>query len=297
MRVLGAKTLLQDLGDSTEVTFEDGTTAEADLVIGSDGIHSQVRRQFTEGEARYSGKIAYRGIVPIDKLPKDTWPGDSWSVIWFAKGKHFLVFPISQNKSLNIVAFITKREDEIPDLKESWSSTCDRKELEDDFGDCEVTVQKIIELMPDRPSKWRINDHEPVSQWTFLGGKVVLAGDACHAMVPHQGAGAGQAVEDGYILSRALSDYLSLRGKGGDGTTLGQWMELYQKVRLPRAQQVQQTSRDAGELYELQAPFLQDKTYDECLPILADKLQSRMKWVWFDNIDDAYDKLKSEIST
>lgn len=279
-----------------EITFQDNTTAEADLLIGSDGIHSEVRKQFIQGKALYSGKIAYRGIVPIDKLPKDTWPGRgttgsvNWAVMWLAQHKHFLVFPISQNKSLNIVAFIAKREDEIPDLRESWTSTCDRRELEADFGDCEETVQKIIQLMPQRPSKWRINDHEPVPQWTFLEGKVALLGDACHATTPHQGAGAGQAVEDGYILAKALADWL----QGKQKRPLKDSMALYQRIRLPRAQKVVTTSRQAGALYEFESPDLVNLPYDEAEPIVAQRLQNWMKWIWSEDLDSIYDKERQE---
>lgn len=256
-----------------------------------------MRKAFVRGKALYSGKIAYRGVVPIDKLPRETWPGESprpgqtnWAVAWLARHKHFLVYPISQDRSLNIVAFVSKREDEIPDLRESWTGTCDRRELEADFADCEETVQRVIRLMPERPSKWRINDHEPVPQWAFLDGKVVLLGDACHATTPHQGAGAGQAVEDAYVLSRALADWLS----GGRRTPLRDWMELYQRIRLPRAQKVVATSREAGALYEFESPDLIDLSYDEAVPIVAERLQTHMKWIWTEDVDAVYDKQRRE---
>lgn len=285
--------LLQDLGDEgVQMTFQDGTTATADLLIGSDGIHSEVRKQFVpDKSALYSGKIAYRGVVPIDKLPKEKWPGETYAVMWLARHKHFLVFPISQGRSLNIVAFIAKREDEIPDLKESWTSTCDRRELEVDFADCEETVQKIIQLMPERPSKWRINDHEPVPQWAFFEGKVTLLGDACHATTPHQGAGAGQAVEDGYILAKALANWLDGDKKNG---SLKQWMELYQRIRLPRAQKVVVTSRQAAELYEFEQPDTLKLPYDEAMPIVAERLHTRMNWIWKEDLDEIYEKARQE---
>ncbi|KAF3760920.1 FAD/NAD(P)-binding domain-containing protein [Cryphonectria parasitica EP155] len=278
------------------ITFADETTAEADLLIGSDGIHSEVRKQFITGKALYSGKIAYRGVVPISQLPHDTWPGRSssgdinYAVIWLARHKHFLVFPISRTKSLNVVAFISKREEEIPDLRESWTSTCDRSELEEDFKDCEETVQGVIRLMPDRPSKWRINDHEPVSQWHFLEGKVALVGDACHATTPHQGAGAGQAVEDGYIVSKALAEWMT----GGRRAPLEAWMGLYQRIRLPRAQRVVTTSRQAGALYEFESPDLIDLPFEEAEPIVVERLQSRMRWIWEEDIDSLYAKQREE---
>lgn len=276
------------------MTFADGTTAEADLLLGSDGIHSEVRKQFVTGSALYSGKIAYRGVVPVDKLPSpDTWPGRSQAVMWLARHKHFLVFPISRTRSLNIVAFAAKREDEIPDLRESWTSTCDRAELEADFADCEATVQAIIRLMPARPSKWRINDHEPVAQWTFWGGKVALLGDACHATTPHQGAGAGQAVEDGYVLARALADWLG-RGDNQRNGSLREWMGLYQRIRLPRAQKVVVTSRQAAELYEFEQPDVLERSYDEAVPLVAERLHTRMNWIWHEDLDGIYEKARQE---
>lgn len=197
---------------------------------------------------------------------------------------------MSQNRSLSVVAYVAKREDEIPDLQESWTSTCERRELERDFSDCDATLQEVIRLMPERPSKWRISDLEPVPQWTFLGGKVVLLGDACHATTPHQGAGAGQAIEDGYILSRALADWLS----GGRKTPLKDWMGLYQQIRLPRAQKVVETSRQAGALYEFESPDLIDLSYEEAAPMIAERLKTRMKWIWTEDLDAVYDKERQE---
>jgi 2-polyprenyl-6-methoxyphenol hydroxylase-like FAD-dependent oxidoreductase len=55
------------------------------------------------------------------------------------------------------------------------------------------------------------------------------------------GAGAGQAIEDGYILGRALSSYLQTR-QHRDSASLGRWMGLYQAFRLPRAQKSQETA-------------------------------------------------------
>lgn len=162
--------------------------------------------------------------------------------------------------------------------------------MEADFSDFDETVQKIIQLMPQRPSKWRINDHEPVPQWTFLEGKVVLLGDACHATTPHQGAGAGQAIEDGYILSRALADWMS-RGRK---ESLGQWMELYQQIRLPRAQKIVATSRQAGALYEFESPNLIDLPYEEAAVLVSEELKIRMNWIWKEDLDAIYYKQRQE---
>lgn len=90
--------------------------------------------------------------------------------------------------------------------------------------------------MPTNPSKWLISDREPLEDWIWAGGRVVLLGDAAHAMLPHQGAGAGQAIEDSWILGRVLQDMFRATALMTEPPKLEQWMRLYQSVRLPRAQ-------------------------------------------------------------
>lgn len=103
------------------------------------------------------------------------------------------------------------------------------------------------------------------------------------------GAGAGQAIEDGYILGRALHDCL------GSRDSVQRWAKLYQDVRLPRAQKAQRTAREAGDVYEMQAEGLRGVDYDACLPKVRDRLKDRMKWVWSEEIDDAYECEKAKM--
>lgn len=102
------------------------------------------------------------------------------------------------------------------------------------------------------------------------------------------GAGAGQAIEDGYILGRALHDYLRSRDRDRD-RDLSRWMQPYQAVRLPRAQRAQATARQAGQVYEMQTVEMAGKSYEECLPLVRESLKDRMNWVWTEDIDLAYE--------
>ncbi|MDI1492895.1 MAG: hypothetical protein OHK93_004678 [Ramalina farinacea] len=179
---------VNEQGAAVSVVFEDGTSAEADMVVACDGIHSNVRKQFISDSPTYSGRIAYRGLVDIGAI-ESWWPFESYSISWLAPGKHFFVFPVSQNRTLNIVAFVSKPEDELGDLKESWTSRGDWKQCAKDFEDFDGVVRKVIELMPEHPSKWLLDDRKPLSQWMFANEKVVLVGDAAHAMLPDQGKG------------------------------------------------------------------------------------------------------------
>lgn len=282
---------VEDLGDSVRLHFADSTSAEADVVVACDGIHSAVRNQFAADKPVISGQIAYRGVIPIASLTP--WPFESYSVAWLAKHRHLLVFPISRNKQLNIVAFVTKEKNEVADVKESWTSICDKKDVEDDFAGFDKVAQEVIRLLPEQPSKWKINDREPLDQWHFLNGKVVLVGDAAHAMLPHLGAGAGQAMEDGWVLGRALSEHFA-------GSTISHFdslestAQLYQTVRMPRAQKTQATSRAAGNTYEMQTDDMIDKSFDECCPMIADRTRERMKWVWEEDLDAAYESRRDD---
>lgn len=96
-------------------------------------------------------------------------------------------------------------------------------------------------------------------------------------------------MEDGYILGRTLRDYLDARGTPREHS-LAAAMQLYQSVRHPRAVKVQATSRQAGDVYELRAAELAELTYDGALPVARSMLEHRMKWIWGDDIDQAYEE-------
>lgn len=65
---------------------------------------------------------------------------------------------------------------------------------------------------------------------------------------------------------------------------------MYQDVRLPRAQKVQRTSRDAVEIYQAQAGIMKDLPFEECVPEIHNRVINRMRWVWTDDIDAEYDQ-------
>lgn len=115
------------------------------------------------------------------------WPFPTKSVQWMDQDRHFLVFPISKNRLLNVVGFVTKEENGLGGLKESWSWTGDIADMRKDFAGFEETVQRVIDKLSSTPSKWLLNDRDPLAEWVYEDGQVVLVGDAAHAMLPYQG--------------------------------------------------------------------------------------------------------------
>jgi len=109
------------------------------------------------------------------------------------------------------------------------------------------------------------------------------------------GAGAGQAIEDGWVLSKSLRDHLTSGGED-NFATLEKSATFYQSVRLPRAQKVQKGSRIAGATYDMQLEGMEDKSFEECLPILKQTTIDRQKFVWEEDLDEAYENAKKQVN-
>jgi salicylate hydroxylase len=127
-------------------------------------------------------------------------------------------------------------------------------------------VRVLLECIPE-PTLWALHELEELAGYTH--GRVGLIGDAAHAMLPHQGAGAGQGLEDAWLLARLLGDSRVLQS---DAQSV---LEVYDAIRRPRACRVQRTSWEAGELYEFR-----DRQVEDREPLLSTTLASRFDWLW-----------------
>ena len=142
------------------------------------------------------------------------------------------------------------------------------------------------------PSLWSINTLQGIP--TSVHDRVALAGDAAHAMTPHLGSGAGQGIEDAYILAVLLSHPLTTL------EALPEVLKIYETVRLPHGNMVQRLSRLNGKLYEFADPRFADlgdkiqiaeggqlgEDYEKRLKELGDEIVKSWDWAWTTNIDD-----------
>ena len=118
----------------------------------------------------------------------------------------------------------------------------------------------------EKPDVWALFDHPPAP--TYFKGRFAILGDAAHASTPHQGAGAGQAIEDAYVMTHLLGQVNSVED-------IEDAFRAFDTVRRPRSQKVVTTSRDAASLYEFE-----DETVGTDLDLIRRKLETRYDWIW-----------------
>ena len=219
--------------------FATGQTDTADVVIAADGIQSSLQKYVVEPSApEYSGSRAYRGLIPKDKVPE--WPKEA-HLIWMGDGKHFMVYPVRSGHLLNYVGFVPTRNETI----ESWSATGDRDELASSFQGRVVGLLENVETC----FWWGLYDRRPLALWTK--GRLALLGDAAHAMLPHVGQGANQAIEDGVALAVFL--------EGRNSAEIPDALRQYEAFRRERTDTVQAEARKQGLRLDSKSGSLQQR--------------------------------------
>lgn len=232
---------VQQQGEGVRVEFENGVEEVFDAVIGADGIHSVVRQAIGQHpQPVYSGYMVYRGVVDASRLPAD------WKMIsqvWMGNFRHFMCYPLQQRKLFNFVAGIPSDRP----LNGPWSGPAEVSELAAEFaGDgWDPKLQQFIAAI-EKTFWWGLFDHEPLTNWSR--GPITLLGDAAHTMLPHQGQGVNQAIED----SMALATFLN----AADGIEdIPEAFRRYTAVRMQRTAILQNGSRRAGAMFDAQYQF------------------------------------------
>jgi salicylate hydroxylase len=224
---------VEQTGDKARVSFANGNSAEADIVIGADGIHSELRPfVFPPSNPVFHGSVAYRGIVAHERVPH--WLTDRW-LMWLGKGKHFLAFPVRAGKLINYVGFVPADQE----MKESWSAPGDPDVLRAEFAGWDPRIEGLLQQV-DKTFRWALYDREPLPSWTR--GRLTLLGDAAHPMLPHLGQGANQSIEDGMALATILAR--------ADNKTASAALIAYERLRRERVAQVQRGARENGMRYD-----------------------------------------------
>jgi salicylate hydroxylase len=225
---LGMRCVALDIaGDDGPVTltFANGEKAEADIVVGADGIHSMVRAALTEpAPATFSGLCAFRALVPAQRAP--AFSRRPAQTLWLGPGHHLVHYPVSAGRYVNLVAFAPAGDY----TTESWTATATVAEFLAEFAGWDERLTTLIRAAG-TPGRWALLDRAPLTQWTK--GRLTLLGDAAHPMFPFFGQGAAQAIEDAATLARCLS------ANPADQPAA---LRRYAELRIPRTTRLQEVS-------------------------------------------------------
>ena len=194
-------------GDTARVSFANGATIEADVVVAADGIHSELRPYvFPPSKPVFHGTISYRGLVPRERLPD--WPMDRWQM-WAGPSKHFLVFPVRHGDDGQLRRLRAgRRGDEGVVVGARRSRRAARASSKAGTRASAQVLQQV-----DKSFRWALYDREPLPTWSK--GRLTLLGDAAHPMLPHLGQGANQSIEDGMALATILAQVDDAGSPGG----------------------------------------------------------------------------------
>jgi 6-hydroxynicotinate 3-monooxygenase len=219
---------VEDGGRDVGLTFKDGTSARADIVIGADGINSCVRDVLLGPEKpHYSGWVGHRAMIAAEKLARHRLDFED-CVKWWGPDRHMMVYYTTGAR--DEYYYVTGVPHPAWDFDEAFVDSS-REELAEAFEGFHPIVQALIEST-DKVTKWPFFNRDPLPLWSR--GRLVLLGDACHPMKPHMAQGAGMAIEDAAMLSRCLAE----TGLADHGAAFA----LYEANRHERASRVQSTS-------------------------------------------------------
>ncbi|NCI78819.1 FAD-dependent urate hydroxylase HpxO [Acinetobacter kanungonis] len=192
---LGKKMIrIEDQAKQVCIHFQDGSSVEADLLIGADGTHS-LTRQHVLGhtvERRYAGYVNWNGLVEVNE---GLAPAQQWTT-YIGEGKRVSLMPVADNRFYFF--FDVPLDIGLPNQRDQYKAA-----LKQYFAGWCTPVQQLIDSIDEqKTNRVEIHDIEPFM--TFYKGRVVLLGDAAHSTTPDIGQGGCQAMEDAIYLARAL---------------------------------------------------------------------------------------------
>src|SRR5262245_22231831 len=162
---------LSDKGDRVETWFENGARVAADAVVGADGINSTVRAAlFGEEAPRFAGCVAYRGLVPVERIADLGLELGSQS--WVGPGGHLVHYFVSRGRLLNFVGW-TEHDTW---NREDWTDRATIARALAAFTGWHPQIGRIIGAA-DTCFIWALFDREPLPRWSV--GRMSLLGDAC----------------------------------------------------------------------------------------------------------------------
>jgi len=242
--------------DKVIAHFSDGTQAEGDLLVGADGVNSTVRNHILPNRPgpTFAGIVGVGAFVPLDKLPQvDRTKLDEMSFVFGQKG--FFGYCGGDAGEMMWWSNLTREKEFTKEeiINPDWKAI--KEELYESFKD---HYEPIPSLIKNSEILFRHNIKDIQSLPTWHKDRVVLIGDAAHAVSPNSGQGASLALEDAMMLAKLLRDNEDYK----------QAFILFEKNRKDRVEKIAIEGRRRGNDKEIVSPF---KT----------KVREWMMWVFF----------------
>ncbi|KAI7083017.1 FAD/NAD(P)-binding domain-containing protein [Hortaea werneckii] len=235
--------------EAGQVRLESGEIVQADLIIGADGIHSALRGLVVNETVPTvpTGLSAYRLMVPSarleQKLPEFCErinPREPFTSMVMAHDCRLIMGPAREGEVYSLVGLVPDEHmHENADTKQSWRSRGDIGKMLETFKEFPSWITSLFSLADDI-GLWQLRDIQPLDSWTK--GRVILIGDAAHAMLPTQGQGASQTIED----AEALGAFFEGIGENPSKAEIERTLQNIHKCRHERASLIQCYSRQAA---------------------------------------------------
>jgi salicylate hydroxylase len=260
-------------GDEVTIDFADGTQVQADLVVGADGARSVVRELMIGHDDKiYTGRSGFRGLVAVKDLP--SLPDPETIQFWIGPDGHLLHYPIGGDG--DVINFLLVRK--LPWEGDDWAVPAEPDEHLRHFEGWHPAVIEMISA-PTFDRRWALNRRPPLSRW--YDNRVVLLGDAAHALVPHHGQGANITVEDAVVLARCLSE--------AGPTGIDDAIKSYQEQRLARTARVQKASYVTADVLNL--PDGDEATQRNAQLASTAWMHGQLDWIHSYNADPNFEKV------
>lgn len=263
-------------GEGARVIFADGSAADADIIVGADGIKSRARSLILglADTPRSSGYACFRAYLSGDKLRQRL--GRSLEFldhdclnVWIGADKHLVQNTLRNGHEVNWVLtrkIDSKKRELDMLLSESWFRPGDMKEVQQCVEGLDSRIAEAI-LASETCVDWIIGYRDPLSSWVSKKHRIALLGDSCHAHMPTSSQGTGQAVESAAVLAMCLD----FAGKNNIPLAT----RTYEKLRFKRVC----LSQDNGE--DLRARWHNTlRDMDDSVDVSPEAVKIRNRWLY-----------------
>ncbi|KAI0122806.1 FAD/NAD(P)-binding domain-containing protein [Daldinia grandis] len=221
------------------VTFGDGTTATADIILGADGIHSPVRTFFVPtSSTAWTGWVAFRSVFPYSHVAHIKDLPDEANHFW-GPDRTFFISKLGRDLFTVVGSYQADPDAPGAPYKDStWNSDGDVDTLRDFYKDWSPLVRQIVDAVPSTRIYPNAAAH-PLETWVLGGGKVTLAGDAAHAHGGAFAAGGSLALDDAWaFVSSILYVFPENATRKPNDAEIVKALRIYEKTRKPHTDRV-----------------------------------------------------------